>query len=346
MKTICCITLLFNSIALGQWIKDIATVEGVRSVQLKGIGIVAGLSGTGDSRKNIELQDKLQKILRFWGGGGNVIDTQNVALVLVTANVPSYVKPGQSFPVHVASIGNAKDLTGGFLLECALRGPITPAPANSGEEVSFTDYAIAQGQVIVQPEAMVKTTGRCTAILERDFGISFHTNYEYITLLLNQPDFNTANNIAKSINYAAQFEGILGSVSNIAHAVDAGSVHVRIPARVLKEKRLVDFVSIILSQVQLVDREPRVLVNAKENTILTNGKVLVRPFIGVVDGARFQIPPPFQPGRKAPAVQEFRLLDVIADLQDKRVPPQTIIKCIIAMNRAGVLEGKLIEEGK
>jgi len=330
---------LLGGVVSAQRIKDIATVAGVRYVHLKGIGIVAGLNGTGDSPKNAELQDKFQRILRYWGGGEAKLATKNLALVLVTATVPSFIKPGQSFEVHVASIGDAKDLTGGELLECALRGPITPVDDGTGEEVEYTDYAVAQGKVQVPADSKVKTTGTCTAILEREFGIPFHTNYEYITLLLNQPDFNTASRVAYAINTC----GLFGrSRTDLAQAVDAATIQVRIPPAYLKGDRIVDFVSIVLGQIPLspadIDREATVVIDKRTGAVVVNGEVRVRPFSALVDGMLIQIPPPSQniPG-------PLRLMDVIAEFKKQKLTTDDLLTVLHSMVQAGVLEGKVIE---
>ena len=346
---------LLATAAEAQRIKDIATVKGVRYVHLKGIGIVAGLNGTGDSDKNLELQDKFSRVLRFWGGGDSRVASRNLALVLVTATVPTYLKPGQSFACTVSSIGDAKDLTGGQLLECALRGPITPVGNGGSEEVFYQDFAIAQGEVLVRPDSRVKTTGAVNAILEQDFGIPFHTDFEYITLLLNQPDFNTASQVAQAINQSR----LMGDLRvALAQAVDSGSVQVRIPPHYLRGERIVDFVSIVLGQVQLrvqdIDREAKVIVNRRTKTIVINGEVKVRPFSALVDGLFVRIPPAPAPGgaedaegvpRPAAAGPEsFRLIDVISEFQRQNLSHADLTSILRGMEQAGVLEGRLVEE--
>ena len=269
---------------------------------------------------------------------------KSIALVLVTATVPSYLKPGQSFQVHVASIGDAKDLTGGELLECALRGPITPVGDGDSEEVQYTDYAVAQGKVVVPTNSKVKTSGVSSAILEREFGIPFHTNYEYITLLLNQPDFNTASRVAYVINNC----GLFGDLKiPLAQAVDAGSIHVRIPAVYLKSDRVVDFTSIILGQIPLgpgdVDRQAKVVIDRQTKTIVVNGEVKVRAFSAVVDGMVIRIPPA-GPNAPDPTETQLPLMDVIAEFRKQNLTPDDLIVILKSMANAGVLEGALVEE--
>jgi flagellar P-ring protein FlgI len=343
MKRVCALLLLLGTIGYGQRIKDIATVAGLRYVHLKGIGIVAGLNGTGDSPKNLELQQKFQRILRYWGGGENNLATKNLALVLVTATVPSSTKPGQSFPVSVASIGDAKDLGGGELLECALRGPITPLNGGESDEVAYTDYAVAQGKISVPLNAKVKTAGATTAILERDFGIPFHSNFEHITLFLNQSDFNTASSVAAAINRFSLFRD---TKVPLAQAVDAASIQVRIPANYLKGERVVDFASIVLGiplEQGDVDRQARVVINKRTGTVVVNGEVKVRSFSAVIDGLVVRIPPAGVPGDD-PAAAHPRLIDILAELRKQNLATTDIVTVLRGMEQAGVLEGAVVEE--
>jgi flagellar P-ring protein precursor FlgI len=347
MRRVALTLLISASVGYGQRIKDIATVAGLRYVHLKGIGIVAGLSGTGDSPKNQELQEKLQQILKHWGGsedGVQQLATKNLALVLVTATVPSYTKPGQPFPVNVASMGDAKDLSGGELLECPLCGPITPRKGGDSDEVDAPIFAVAQGKVSVPPTAKVKTTGTSSAILEREFGIPFHTNYEYITLLLNQPDFHTASRVAYVINNS----GLFGDRKvPLAQAADAGSVHVRIPPTYLRGDRVVDFTSIILSQIPLapgdIDRKAKVVISKRTGAIVVNGEVKVRAFSAVVDGLVIRIPPAGSTAQDV-AQAHLPLIEVIAEFRKQNLTPMDIVTVLQGMAQAGVLEGTLIEE--
>ncbi len=344
MRRVALLLLILGNVGFGQRIKDIATVAGLRYVHLKGIGIVAGLNGTGDSPKNLELQERLHKILELWNGGEKPLAAKNNALVLVTATVPSYTKPGRAFPVHVASIGDAKDLSGGQLLECALCGPITPRSGGDTDETETVHYAVAQGKVSVAANTKVRTSGMSSAILEREFGIPFHTNYEFITLLLNQPDFHTASRIAYVINTS----GLFGRRRvPLAQAADAGSVHVRIPPAYLRGNRVVDFTSIVLSQIPLapgdIDRKATVVINKRTGTIVVNGEVRVRAFSAVVDGLVIRIPPAGATEQDL-AMAHLPLIDVIAEFRKQNLTPGDIVTVLEGMSQAGVLEGTLMEE--
>src|SRR5579883_3085133 len=117
------------------YIRDIATVEGVRANPLVGYGVVVGLKGTGDSRQTIFTVQTLANVLQRMGvqippGSARV---NNVAAVFVTASLPAFARPGTQLDITVSSVGDAKSLEGGMLL-------LTPLAAADGKV-----YAAAQG---------------------------------------------------------------------------------------------------------------------------------------------------------------------------------------------------------
>jgi flagellar P-ring protein precursor FlgI len=127
--------------ARAERIKDIATVNGVRTNQLVGYGLVVGLDGTGDQTSQAPFT--IQSITNMLAKFGITIPAnanpqlKNVAAVTVTADLPPFTKPGQTIDVTVASIGNASSLRGGNLLMAPLRG------------VDGQVYAFAQGSLLV-----------------------------------------------------------------------------------------------------------------------------------------------------------------------------------------------------
>ena len=90
-------------------LKDLTSIAGVRSNQLVGYGIVVGLAGSGDGNSGLTLQSMQSMVSRF----GLVTETsglngQNTAAVMVTAELPPFVKPGQTLDVTVSTLGKAK----------------------------------------------------------------------------------------------------------------------------------------------------------------------------------------------------------------------------------------------
>jgi flagellar P-ring protein precursor FlgI len=120
-------------------LREVADLQGVRANQLMGYGLVVGLKGTGDSTQVKSTAQTLSNLLARQGVNipSTSIAVKNVAAVMVTAELPAFVRPGQRIDVTVSSSGDATSLAGGTLLMAALQGPDTQV------------YAVAQGPVLV-----------------------------------------------------------------------------------------------------------------------------------------------------------------------------------------------------
>src|ERR1700758_1146420 len=182
-------------------IRDVATVEGVRDNSLIGYGLVVGLKGTGDRQQTYFTVQTLASILARMGvqiptGSGRV---NNVAAVFVTASLPPFARPGMHLDIVVSSSGDAHSLEGGLLL-------LTPLYAADGQV-----FAAAQGPLVVggyaagsaanSKQVNHPTVGRIPggALIERDSSLDL-TGLDHLSLLLNDADFSTAEEIASAIN--------------------------------------------------------------------------------------------------------------------------------------------------
>lgn len=254
--------------ALADRLKDLADVAGVRSNPLVGYGLVVGLNGSGDGNSGLTRQS-MQSIISRLGleVGTNDLDAKNAAAVMVTAELPPFLKPGQVLDVTVSTAGKAKSLQGGTLL-------MTPLMGADGEV-----YAIAQGNLVVGGLGVqggdgssvvvnVPTVGRVPrgATVERMVETSF-LETEYFVLNLNRPDFSTASNVADAIN--AQFG------AGVAVAFDGSSVRVRAPA---DPAARVPFMG-LLQDIEVDPAAPpaQVIVNARTGTVVIGGMVRVTP---------------------------------------------------------------------
>lgn len=263
-----CAISLAPSPAKAERIKDIATIAGVRSNQLVGYGIVVGLAGTGDGGTGITLQSLQAMVSRF----GLVTDisglnARNAAAVMVTTDLPPFVKPGQRLDVTVSTIGGASSLRGGTLL-------MTPLLGADGET-----YGIAQGNLVVGGLGVegqdnsslvvnVPTVGRIPrgATAERMVETSF-LETEHLILNLNRGDFTASANMAEAIN------GIFGP--DIAVPLDANSVRVRAPQ---DPSQRVAFVSLLENiEVEPVEPPAQVIINSRTGTVVIGGNVRVTP---------------------------------------------------------------------
>ncbi len=201
-------------------LKDVTTVEGVRDNMLMGYGLVAGLNGTGDRQQTIFSTQTLASMLQKMGvtvGAPATMLVHNIAAVFVTATLPPFSQPGMRIDATISSIGDAKSLEGGTLLLTSLFGP-------DGQV-----YAVAQGGMVLggyragaggnAKQVNHPTVGRIAggALVERDTSVSLR-DVSSISLLLQNPDYSTARDIAAVINKE------LGNDN--AHALDSRRIEI------------------------------------------------------------------------------------------------------------------------
>ncbi|MCL2913114.1 flagellar basal body P-ring protein FlgI [Shewanella corallii] len=260
--------ILLSLPADAQRIKDIANIQGVRSNQLIGYGLVVGLPGTGEKTRYTE--QTFKTMLKNFGI--NLPDNfrpkvKNVAVVAVNADMPAFIKPGQTLDVTVSSLGEAKSLRGGTLLQTFLKG------------VDGNVYAIAQGSMVVsgfsaegqdgsQVIQNTPTVGRIPngAIVERSVPNPFASG-DFLTFNLHRADFTTARNMATAIN------SLLGP--EMARALDASSIQVNAPR---DASQRVSFLATLENiQVDLAEEAAKVIVNSRTGTIVVGENVRLLP---------------------------------------------------------------------
>ena len=266
------LALAFAVPAQAERLKDLASIQGVRSNQLIGYGLVVGLNGSGDqtTQTPFTLQTFNNMLAQFGikvpAGSGNV-QLKNVAAVSVHAELPPFAKPGQTIDVTISSIGNAKSLRGGSLLMTPLKG------------IDGNVYAIAQGNLVVggfdasgadgsRITVNVPSAGRIPsgATVERPVPSGFDQG-NYLTLNLNRPDFTTAKNIVDKLNE------LLGP--GVAQALDGGSVRVSAP---LDPSQRVDYLSVPENlEIEAGQAVAKVIINSRTGTIVIGQNVRVQP---------------------------------------------------------------------
>ncbi len=262
---------LVSNPSYGERVKDLAAIEGVRSNQLLGYGLVVGLDGTGD--KDTDSPYTLQSLRNMMTRLGIVVPEnkklkpKNVALVSLQVSLPPFAKIGQTVDVTAASIGNAKSLRGGTLLMAPLRGA-------DGQV-----YAVAQGNLIVsglsasgndgsKVTVNVPQVGRIPngATVERSIDTPFGKG-NGITLNLHNGDFTTAKRMADAIN------GAVGS--GVARPFDATSVRVSVPR---DPAQRVSFLALVQElEVKPASAKARVVVNTRTGTVVINSEVRISP---------------------------------------------------------------------
>lgn len=269
LVTMLACALSFEPAARAEKIRDLCEVSGARDNQLVGFGIVTGLAGTGD---DLSVPFAAQSVLSMLRRLGLQVDPKqlrlrNVAAVMVTATLPPFAKPGTKLDVNVSSVGNARALTSGVLVQAVLKGP------------DQRTYAVAQGPVLLGgfeakggTGSSVKqgstTSGRVPggAIIEREVTAQI-TDRGAIRFDLRTPGFAVAARIAEAI------EKKLGAGS--ASAEDGGGVSVKIPDA--KKGRLVELIAEIEELEVIPVRKARVVINERTGTIVAGGDVRLAP---------------------------------------------------------------------
>lgn len=252
-------------------IKDLADIQGVRSNQLLGYGLVVGLNGSGDKVGSSPFTEQsLRSMLTQLGivvPPGTNINPKNVAAVTVHAELPPFIKPGQRVDITVDSIGDAKSLRGGSLLMTPLKG------------IDGKVYAIAQGNLVVgglsaegidgsKVSVNIPSSGRIPngATVERSVPTTFASSPR-LTLSLKDGDFTTVSRVVKAINQAVG--------PDTAHALDMASVQINAPADIGQR---VTFMSMIENlQVAPAETVARVIINSRTGTVVINQAVRVAP---------------------------------------------------------------------
>jgi len=248
-------------------IKDITLIEGGRENQLVGYGIVVGLAGDGDSNSNGTLH-VVANILQRYGVTVSITDlkTKNLAAVMVTADIAAFLKPGSRIDVTVASMGDAKSLQGGVLLQTPLIGADGHAYAVAQGAVAiggFLGGAGGPGGATVQKNHPTVGAISNGAIVERTIPAQF-VHDDVLRLLLDNPDYNSAARMAEAIN---------GQWNGSALAVDSATVRVHLP--VAYRGREVPFVADLGTIDVTPDTMARIVINERTGTIVATSTVRI-----------------------------------------------------------------------
>ncbi|MFW8629680.1 flagellar basal body P-ring protein FlgI [Vibrio natriegens] len=349
---------LFSTAAQAARIKDVAQVAGVRSNQLVGYGLVSGLPGTGES--NPFTEQSFAAMLQNFGiqlPPGTKPKIKNVAAVMVTATLPPFSKPGQQVDVTVSSIGSAKSLRGGTLLQTFLKG------------LDGQVYAVAQGNLVVSgfsaegadgskivgnnPTVGLISSG---ATVEREIPNPFGRG-DYITFNLLESDFTTAQRMADAVN------NFLGP--QMASPVDATSVRVRAPRDV--SQRVAFLSSIENLEFDPADSAAKIIVNSRTGTIVVGKHVRLKPAavthggmtVSIKENLSVSQPNAFSGGQTVVVpdsdieVNEeqgkmfkfepgLTLDDLVRAVNEVGAAPSDLMAILQALKQAGAIEGQLI----
>lgn len=372
--------LLVPSAAHAVRVKDLAYVQGVRSNQLLGYGLVVGLAGTGDyGSAEFTVQSTVSMLGRM---GIRVepqdVQTRNVAAVMVTAELPPFATSGQQIDVVVSSLGNARSLQGGTLIMTPLRGPDGEVYAIGQGPMTVGGYSV-DGGAGTSASSGHTNVGRIPggATVERTIDVPFGDQPE-LRLFLQEPDFTTAVNMAEAIGElfptntddeaaGASPQSATGPTPfvGIATAINASTVVVEVPEPFL------DAMSQFVAIVERIEVEPdtiaRVIVNERTGTVVLGGRVRLSE-VAVAHGSlsvrvdtEYQTsqPRPFGDGdtRVVPNANleieegsstlrlirpEPQIEDVVAALNAVGTTPRDLIAILEAIRSAGALHADLV----
>ncbi len=341
-----------------QRIKDLAAVQGVRSNQLIGYGLVVGLDGTGDQTTQTPFTvQSLTTMLSQLGvtlPPGASLQLKNVAAVMITAMLPPFATPGQAIDVTVSSIGNAKSLRGGTLLLTPLRGADGQVYAMAQGNILVGGVGASAGGTSVQVNHL--SVGRISggATVERTVVMSLGGEAE-ILLGVHGSDFTTTSRIVDVIN------GNIGA--GTATAVDGRTIRVAAPAGT--GERVAFLARIEGLEVQAASARARVIVNARTGSVVMNQAVSV-DVCAVAHGNLSVVittepvisqPGPFSGGQTVQAeraqieirqdkglltmVRGANLSDVVKALNAIGATPQDLLAILQAMKASGALRAEL-----
>ncbi|MFN8575951.1 MAG: flagellar basal body P-ring protein FlgI [Candidatus Sericytochromatia bacterium] len=249
-------------------VKDIAQIRNARANQLSGMGLVIGLQGTGDSKSTIFTNRAFVNMLERLGLPNiGQITVKNIAAVMVTANLPPFVKPGQGIDVNVASMGDAKSIENGVLVRTPLLGPDGRTYAVAQGPISIGGFGVESDGVIVKKN--VPTVGRIPngALVEKEVNVTMLDENGNLYIDLLNPDYTNASELADKIN-----KSLLGN----AKAMDPASVRVFVTNSY--KDNLVD----LIARIENLNLSPRnnaakIVLDERTGTILIGQNVKISP---------------------------------------------------------------------
>ncbi len=340
-------------------LKDIASLQGAQPIQLIGYGLVVGLNKTGDSQQTIFSVQTLANMLRRFGVivPADQVKVENVAAVLVTAELPPFVRQGGRLDVTVSSIGDANSLQGGTLMAAPMRGPDGKVYVMAEGPLSIGGFGGGGGGNSVQvnhltvgrvPDGGIVQTGQSVALGDRS----------NILLSLHEPDYMTAQRMAAAI------DGSLGQGS--ARALDPATVEVKVPPQY--QASIADLMARLEPLRVAVDEPARVVINERTGTVVVGANVQIGPAavahgnlsVRITTKYKVSQPTPFSSGGTTQVVPDTNvdvqegtarlvqlgegttLQAVVESLNTLGATPRDIIAILQALKAAGALRAEIV----
>ena len=351
------LTLPATPAAAASRVKDIAMVAGARDNQLTGLGLITGIAGDGDKNPVYTLQSVANFLQRF---GLNVpaatLSSKNVAAVMVTADISAFKKNGSRIDVTVSSLGDAKTLQGGVLMQTPLIGADGKVYAVAQGAISIGGFGGGNDGASVQKNHPTVAQIIGGALVEREIPTEIARD-NIIELLLREPDFTSSARLAFAVN---------GKFTNSCEAVDSTTIRVKIPPEA--QNSVVDFIAHLEAIEVDPDSTARIIINERTGTIVATSRIRISSCavshgnitITIANTQDVSQPQPFsQTGttvttprtdtkvteQKASLVTlpELPTIEkVAANLNSLGVTPRDMMAIFQAMKQAGALHAELI----
>jgi flagellar P-ring protein precursor FlgI len=339
-------------------LKDVAGLQGVSSTPLIGYGLVVGLNKTGDKRQTIFSTQTLANMLERFGLSvdANQVKVENIAAVLVTAELPSYAHAGARIDITASSVGDAKSLQGGTLLATPLRGPSGQVHALAQGPLSIAGFGAGGGGNAIAVNHL--TVGRVPGggLVQIGSGAVLAVS-DSLSLSLREPDFVSASRLAQAVN------NDLGP--NTARVIDPGTVAVTVPAEY--RSAIPDLMARLEVLPVETDVVARVVINERSGTIVVGGSVRIGAAavahgnLSVKISTRYEVSQPNQFAKGDTVVvpntqvemreQDARLIAldegvtldaVVRALNALGASPRDIIAIMQALKAAGALKAEIV----
>jgi flagellar P-ring protein precursor FlgI len=349
-----------NAGSRGVRVRDLAFIAGARDNQLVGYGLVAGLAGDGD-KDPIYTKQTVANMLQRHGitVSQSTLSAKNVAVVMVTADIPAFLKNGARLDVQVASMGDAKSLQGGVLLQTPLLGIDGRTYALAQGPLSVGGFTVGQGggggATVTKNHPTVGTIIG-GAVVEKEIPATI-VRENVLELLLREPGFTSASRMASAIN--KQF-------ADSSEAIDSTTVRVRLPESAAAKP--VDFIAQIEAIEVVPDTPARIIINERTGTIVATSRIQIdncaisqgNLTISIASTLQVSQPNPFSnTGRTVVtpqtatdvtetkgtliALPELPTVEkVAASLNALGVTPRDMMAIFQAMKQAGALQAELI----
>jgi len=308
-------------------VKNISFIDGYKINQVYGYGLVIGLQGTGDSKSSLT-KNSLKNMLSSMGLHETNPVTKNTAAVIISAVLPPNLRIGEKVDINVSSIGDAKSLAGGVLVQSLLKG--------GDDQV----YVVAQGKISFSSGENIRTQVKTAGVIigggiaekeiKPEFIFKRPDGKEFIYLVLNQWDYSTADKLIKELKKKLKNSEI--------NSAENGRISITINS----EKPLVEFISEIENIEIVPENRAVVIINEKDGTIVTGGNVTLSEAMVSRRGMIVQIEKSEKKMSASIIKEASTVKDLVDSLNSVGANTEDIISILKALKDSGALHADLI----